>query len=109
PRAALIFALVAERLTAFYEHGHWLTEAQGATLVADWLNRSKRSLPVAQRKRLSALSDQMARQIAASLSREAGLHTAHEMMECLDPNHHSETGQMLMAECEHLLDVETTN
>jgi hypothetical protein len=41
---ALIFALVAERLTAYYEHGQWLTEAQGASLAGDWLNRTKRSL-----------------------------------------------------------------
>lgn len=104
--AALIFALVAERLTAYYEHGQWLTEAQGATLVADWLSRSKRSLPMDQRKHLSALSDRLARQTAASLSREAGLHTAHEMMESLDPNHPSEIGQTFMAECERLLDSE---
>jgi len=29
---ALIFALTAERLSAYYEHGQWLSEAQGATL-----------------------------------------------------------------------------
>ena len=28
-RAALIFALTAERLSIHYEHGQWLTEAQG--------------------------------------------------------------------------------
>lgn len=106
PRAALIFALVAERLTAYYEHGQWITEAQGATLAADWLRRSKRSLPQDQRKHLSALSDQLARQIAASLSREAGLYTAHEMMESLDPNYQSEIGQSFMVECERLLDGE---
>lgn len=106
PRAALIFALVAERLTTYYEHGQWLTEAQGATLIADWLGRSKRSLPLDQREQLSALSDRLARQIAASLSREAGLYTAHEMMESLDPNHQSEIGQSFMIECERLLDGE---
>jgi hypothetical protein len=102
----LIFALVAERLTAYYEHGQWITEAQGATLAADWLSRSKRSLPLEQRKHLSALSDQLARQIAASLSREAGLYTAHEMMESLDPNYQSEIGRSFMVECERLLDGE---
>lgn len=104
-RIALIFALAAERLSAYYEHGQWLTAAQGATLAADWLSRSKRTLPLADRKHLSALSDQLARQVAASLSREAGLYTAHEMMESLDPNYQSEVGRSLMEECERLLDA----
>ncbi|MDE2585487.1 MAG: hypothetical protein KGN39_08815 [Betaproteobacteria bacterium] len=105
-RAALIFALTAERLSVFYEHGQWLTDSQGATLAADWLARSKRALPLPERKHLSSLSDQLARQIAAALSREAGLHTVHEMMESLDPNYHSDTALTLMAECERLLDSE---
>ena len=103
-RVALIFALAAERLTAFYEHAQWMTEAQGASLAADWLARSKNKLPLNERRQLSALSDQLARQIAATLSREAGMYTAHEMMESLDPNHHSEIAESLMAECERLLD-----
>jgi hypothetical protein len=103
-RVALIFALAAERLSTFYEHGQWLTEAQGASLAADWLSRSKNTLPLAERRQLSALSDQLARQIESSLSREAGMYTAHEMMEALDPNHHSEIAESLMAECERLLD-----
>ena len=102
-RIALIFALVAERLTFFYEHGQWLTVAQGASLAADWLTRSKRSLPLSERKHLSELSDQLARQMAESLSREAGLYTAHEMMEALDPNYHSELAQTMLAECDRLL------
>ncbi|MFA7293145.1 MAG: hypothetical protein WC023_12975 [Rhodocyclaceae bacterium] len=101
---ALIFALVAERLTTYYEHDQWLTEAQGASLAADWLNRTKRSLPLTDRKHLSAISDDLARQIAASLSREAGLYTAHEMQESLDANYASETGSALMLECERALD-----
>jgi hypothetical protein len=105
-RIALIFALAAERLTVFYEHHQWLTEAQGASLAADWLSRSKRALPLAERRHLSDLSDQLARQIAATLSREAGLYTSHEMMESLDPNYHSELAQSLMKECERLFDNE---
>lgn len=105
-RVALIFALTAERLSVYYEHGQWLTEAQGASLCADWLARTKRTLPLAERKRLSALSDQLARQMAASLSRQAGLHTVHEMMESLDPNYPSEIAQTLMLACERLLDEE---
>ena len=66
-------ALTAERLSIWYEYGQWPTEAQGASLAADWLSRTKRSLPLAQRRHLSDLSDQLARQIAGSLSREAGL------------------------------------
>lgn len=103
-RIALIFALAAERLTAFYEYGQWLTEAQGASLAADWLARSKNKMPLSERRQLSALSDQLARQIESSLSREAGMYTAHEMMESLDPNHHSEIAESLMVECERLLD-----
>lgn len=103
-RVALIFALAAERLSTYYEHGQWLTEAQGATLAADWLARSKTALPLTERRQLSALSDQFARQIAGQLSREAGLYTAHEMTEALDPNYHSELAQTMLAECEKLLD-----
>lgn len=105
-RAALVFALTAERLSLWYEHGQWPTSAQGATLAADWLARTKRNLPLAERRHLSALSDQLARQIAGSLSREAGLYTTHEMMEALDPNYESELAQSLMVECERLLDAE---
>lgn len=105
-RAALIFALAAERLSLFYEHDQWITEAQGATLAADWLSRSQRSLPLAERRALSALSDTLARQVKDSVSREAGLHITHDMMEALDPNHQSELAESLMAECERLLDAE---
>lgn len=103
-RVALMFALVAERLTQFYEHGQWLTDAQGASLAAEWLARSKRNLPLDERRHLSALSDDMARFMASSLSREAGLYTAHEMTEALDPNYRSELAISLMAECERRLD-----
>jgi hypothetical protein len=103
-RVGLIFALAAERLSAYYEHHQWLTEAQGASLAADWLRRSKLTIEFKERRQLSALSDQFARQIAATLSREAGLYTAHEMMESLDPNYHSELAETLMVECERLLD-----
>lgn len=103
-RVALIYALVAERLTAYYEHGQWLTVAQGASLCTDWLARSQRSLPLDERRRLSELSDGLARQIEHSLSREAGLFTAHELMESLDSNYQSEIGGSVMVECERLLD-----
>ncbi|ATE62489.1 hypothetical protein [Thauera sinica] len=102
-RAALVFALTAERLSIWYEHGRWPTEAQGATLAADWLGRTRRSLPLADRRLLSERSDGLARRIAASLSREAGLYTAHEMMEALDPNYESELSRSLMDECARLV------
>ena len=105
-RIALIFALVAERLAIYYEHAQWPSQAQGAALAQNWLQRSRRTLPMAERKQLSAVSDQVARQIAQSLSREAGLYTVHEMMESLDPNYHSEIGGSLMVECERALDGE---
>lgn len=104
---ALIYALVAERLSAHYEHGQWLTHAQGATLAAEWLARSKRRLPLAERKYLSDLSDQLARQITTTTSRDAGLYIAHEMQESLDPRHESEIGQSIMAECERIFDSES--
>ena len=102
-RVALLFALAAQRLSDYYEHGQWLSEAQGATLAADWLARSKNNLPLAERRRLSGLSDRFARQVASQLSREAGLYTAHEMMEALDPNYQSELAQTLLAACEQQL------
>jgi hypothetical protein len=101
---ALIYALVAERLSAYYEHEQWLTKAQGASLSADWLSRNKRSLPLEIRRHLSELSDELARQIAGTLSREAGLYTAHEMMESLDPNYQSDITPSIMLECERMLE-----
>jgi hypothetical protein len=101
---ALLFALVAERLALFYEHDKWMTAAQGATLAADWLARSKRRLPNDRRKHLSVLSDDLARQIVDAVSREAGLHITHEMMESLDPNYPSDIAQSLTLECARLLE-----
>lgn len=104
-RVALIFALAAERLSVFFEHGQWLTEAQGATLAAEWLARSKRTIPQDERRALSAASDTLARQVQGSVSREAGLYIAHEMMEALDPRYESDVAKSLMDECERLLDA----
>jgi hypothetical protein len=101
---ALIFALVAEKLSLYYEHQQWLNKSQGATLAADWLARNKLRLELPVRKGLSELSDQLAKQIATTLTREAGLYTAHEMMESLNPNYQSSIAQSLMLECENLFD-----
>ncbi len=46
----------------------------------------------------------MVRQMASTLSREAGLFAAHEMMESLDPNYYSELANTLMQTCEGLID-----
>lgn len=102
-RKALVFALTAERLSAFYEHGQWITDAQGATLAAQWLQRSKLQLALSERRLLSELSDQLARQLADTLSREAGLYAAHEMMEALDPNYQSAFAHDMLDECARLL------
>lgn len=103
-RAALIFALVSQRLAIFYEHGQWLTSAQGTALIADWLSRSRRSLPLAERQHLSLLSDELARQTADSVSREAGMFISQELGEALDSRYQSDIGAAIMAECERLLD-----
>lgn len=103
---ALLFALTAERLAVFYEHDTWLTLAQGATLAADWLARSQRTFSLAQRKHLSGMSDQLARHIAGSVSRQAGLHITHEMTESLDERYVSEVGGSMRDECARLLAAE---
>lgn len=101
---ALIYALVAERLSLFYEHEKWMTKAQGATLAAEWLSRSKRKMPIEMRKHLSGCSDQLAWHISENVSREAGLHITHEMQESLDSSSQSDIAQSLMKECERLFD-----
>ena len=102
-RIALVFALVAERLQAHYEHDCWLTDRQGATLAAEWLARNRRNLPLSERAYLAEVSGQLARSIATSLSREAGLLTTHEMMESLAANRLSFVAQTIMEQCEQAL------
>ena len=52
----------------------------------------------------SELIDQLARHIAASVSREAGLHISYEMTEALDQRYVSETGDSIREECRRLLE-----
>jgi len=104
---ALIYALVAERLSIFYEHDQWMTKAQGATLASEWLARSKRKMSADMKKHLSGCSDQLARHIADSVSREAGLYITHEMQESLDSSHQSDIAQSIMKECERVLESES--
>ena len=102
-RRNLLFALTAERLSAYYEHSQWMTIAQGSSLAAQWLSRAKLDLPHAERRRLSELSDDFARHLAATLSPQAGQYTAHEMMESLDPRYRSKVAFDMLDECERLL------
>lgn len=103
-RLALIFALAAERLSVFFDHGKTLSDTQAQSLAADWLRRAGRSLPRDEQARMVRLSARLAEEISGSVSREAGLYISHEMMEALDPNYRSELAESLMAECERLLD-----
>lgn len=105
-KIALVFALVVERLRGHYEYGEWLTQAQAARLVADWLARSGRALAAAERYSLAAASDTLARRIAAELSRPAGLYLLHELSEALDPARASDLAQTVMAECERVCDAD---
>ena len=104
-RKALLFALAAERLSCYYEHGRWMTVAQGASLATLWLSRSKLQLAQPERRLLSELSDDFARHLAATLSHQAGQYTTHEMMESLDPRYRSPVAFDLLDECERLLRV----
>lgn len=102
-RVALLFALTAEQLSAYYEHQRWLTVGEGSQLIQSWLQRRQGSMGSTERQQLSLLSNNLARDIAAGLSREAGLYTAHTMMEALDPNQMTPTAATLMEECERRL------
>jgi hypothetical protein len=97
--AALIFALVAERLSRHYENDHWQSDGSMRLIARDWLARSKVSMNRGRLSELISGSNDLARQIAASLSREAGLRTTHEMLESLDSRHHSALGQAMMDQC----------
>ena len=66
--------------------------------------RGSRRDDLDERSALSRLSDDFARQTVATLSRQAGLLTTHEMMQALDPNYRSELAETMMAECARLLD-----
>lgn len=101
--AGVIFALVAHRLSNYYEYGHWMTQAQAATLCNDWLLRARLGMSLKARKCLADLSDQVAGQIRDTLSREAGLFITHELMESLDPRYISETTPAIMDECVRVL------
>lgn len=102
---ALLFALVAERLAQFYDHGQWPNDGRMRQQALDWLQRAKVKIDSPWLRELVSTSGDMASEISASLSREAGLQTAHEMAESLDPNHPSPIGQMMMAQCVAWIDT----
>jgi hypothetical protein len=105
-RKALLFALTAERLAVYYEHNQWPSDATATDTANVWLFRQGLVAPGKLIRALSTLSDQFARTLAGSLSREAGLYTSHEMSQSLDPNHVSPVAMDLMDECERLLVAE---
>lgn len=94
-----MFALVAERLTQFYDHGQWPGDGRMRQLALEWLVRAKMKIDSPWLRELVAASGDMARNVAASLSREAGLQTAHEMGEALDPNYQSPVAGLMMEQC----------
>lgn len=102
---ALIFAGTAQHLNAWYERGNWLSIGQLVRAMGDWQQRRGTALAEKRRLQLAELADQLARRLVASLSREAGLYAAHEMMEALDPRYDSEFARQLLQECERLLDA----
>ena len=102
-RKALLFALTSERLTVFYEHGQWPSDATAADAANVWLLRHNLVAQGRLLKAIAVLSGQFAQTLAQSLSREAGLYTSHEMNQSLDPNYQSPVAMDLMEECERLL------
>lgn len=102
-RKALLFALTAERLSVYYEHGQWPSDAAAADTANVWLFRQNLLASGKLIRALSALSDTFAHTLATSLSREAGLYTSHEMSQSLDPNYQSPVAMDLLEECERLL------
>ena len=102
-RKALLFALTAERLAVFYEHAQWPADTTAADAANVWLFRKDLVAQPKLIRAIATLSDQFARTLASSLSREAGLYTSHEMNQSLDPNYQSQVAMDLMEECERLL------
>ncbi|MGI4816341.1 MAG: hypothetical protein ACRYGG_23815 [Janthinobacterium lividum] len=102
-KTPLFFALVAERLNGFYSRNQWVGDARAGDVANVWLSRENLFLPHSLKKQLLALSDAFARDLADGLSREAGLHIAHEMMESLDSRYVSNTADQMTAECDRVL------
>lgn len=102
-RKALLFALTSERLTVYYEHGQWPNDDAATDTANVWLFRMGLIAEARLIRAISRLSDQFARTLASTLSREAGLYTSHEMNQSLDPNYQSPVAMDMLEECERLL------
>ncbi|CAM2146931.1 conserved protein of unknown function [Pararobbsia alpina] len=100
PRTRLLFALTAERLSAYYEYATWMTDAQAVQLTSLWLTRTRVALTVREKRQFAELSDAFARELAESVSREAGLFISHELMQALDPDYQSAIAIDVMNDCD---------
>ncbi len=100
PRTRLLFALTAERLSAYYEHGVWITDAQSVQLTSLWQTQTRLVLSVRDKRAIAELSDTFSRELAASVSREAGLFISHELMQALDPAYQSAIAIDVLNECD---------
>ena len=96
---ALLFALVAERLTQFYDHGHWPEEGRMRQLALEWLSRAAVKIDSPWLRELVSASGEIAQETSGKLSRETGLLATHEMIEALDPNYRSPLAQTMMDQC----------
>ena len=99
PRTRLLFALTAERLQAYYEYAMWMTDEQAVQLTSLWLTRTRVTLTVREKRAFAELSDTLAREVAESVSREAGLFVSHELMQALDPDYQSAIAIDVMNDC----------
>ncbi|SDV49099.1 hypothetical protein [Chitinasiproducens palmae] len=102
-RKALLFALTTERLNGYYDRDELASDARARDVAAAWLSRRELRASQGLLKALAAMSDTFARELIASLSREAGLYVAHEMREALDPAYQSGVSIDMLAECERRL------
>ncbi|WP_415036175.1 hypothetical protein [Azonexus sp.] len=98
-----MFAATAEQLNAHYEYGTWLKPRQLTLAMEEWQQRRGAALPEKRRHQLAELATTLAQHMATTLSREAGLHAAHDMREALDPRHESAFSQILLEECARLI------
>ncbi|RKP46605.1 hypothetical protein [Pararobbsia silviterrae] len=100
PRTRLLFALTAERLSAYYEYAAWMTDAQAVQLTNIWLTRTRVMLTLGEKRAFAELSDRFARELADAVSREAGLFISHELMQALDPDYQSAIAIDVMNDCD---------
>ncbi|HTJ92170.1 MAG TPA: hypothetical protein VL424_03550 [Pararobbsia sp.] len=95
-----MFALTAERLAAYYEYAAWMTDAQAVQLTNLWLTRTRVVLTLGEKRQFAQMSDAFARELAQSVSREAGLFISHELMQALDPDYQSAIAIDVMNDCD---------